>query len=82
METLTSPQDDALLVTVDVVEPLGSQNLLTIRVGDQILKVSTRPDMDIRTDQQVWLRFPTHLVRLMDAETGEALALNLDKALA
>jgi multiple sugar transport system ATP-binding protein len=82
METLTTPQDDALPVKVEVVEPLGSQNLLTIHVGDQVLKVSTRPDMDVRTDQQVWLRFPTHLVRLMDADTGKALAVDLDVALA
>lgn len=82
METLTTPHDDALPVKVEVVEPLGSQNLLTIHVGDQVLKVSTRPDMEVRVDQQVWLRFPTHLVRLMNAETGRALALDVEKALA
>ena len=36
METLASPADDALKVSVLVVEPLGSQNLLTVRIGDDI----------------------------------------------
>jgi len=82
METLTTPIDDGLPVTIEVVEPLGAQNLLTIHVGTQVLKVSTRPDMNVRAGQQVWLRFPMHLVRLMDAETGKALAVDLEKAVA
>ena len=82
METLLTAAADALAVTVEVVEPLGAQNLLTIYVGKQVLKVSTRPDMDVQRGQQVWLRFPTHLVRLMDAETGKALGVDLEKAMA
>ena len=41
MEALDQPAEDALSVLV--VEPLGSQNLLTIRIGDDIIKASTHP---------------------------------------
>ena len=39
METLSKPAKDALQVEVLVVEPLGSQNLLTVKIGDDLVKV-------------------------------------------
>src|SRR5690606_11961918 len=44
MEALSQPTPDALQVKVRVLEPLGSQNLLTIPVGQDTIKVSTHPD--------------------------------------
>lgn len=73
MEVLTAPAPDALSVIVDVVEPLGAQNLLTARVGSDILKVSTSPDSTIRMGDQVWLRFPLSKIRWMDVETRRAI---------
>ncbi|MDV7390535.1 TOBE domain-containing protein, partial [Arthrospira platensis SPKY1] len=58
METLASPADDALRASVLVVEPLGSQNLLTVQLGDNRMKVSTHPDFATHPDADVWLRFP------------------------
>ncbi|MEI2422349.1 hypothetical protein V6O07_18865, partial [Arthrospira platensis SPKY2] len=43
METLAQPADDALPVEVLVVEPLGSQNLLTVEIGQRRIKVATHP---------------------------------------
>lgn len=74
MEVLESASPDALAVTIDVVEPLGSQNLLTVRVGGSVMKVSTRPDMHVRHDQQIWLRFPENKIRWLDASSGKAIA--------
>src|SRR5690606_35200238 len=53
METLSAPADDALEVTVDVVEPLGAHNLLTIRVGESTIKVSTHPDFVVAPQDKV-----------------------------
>ena len=74
METLASPVDDALKVRVLVVEPLGSQNLLTVKIGantDQGLHPSRL--RDARPIQDVWLRFPADKIRWIDPDTKRAL---------
>src|SRR4051794_6418856 len=38
-----------------VVEPLGSHNLLTVRIGEDLLKVATTPDLFPLPDSDVWL---------------------------
>jgi multiple sugar transport system ATP-binding protein len=73
MDALSKPAEDALQVTVLVVEPLGSQNLLTIKIGDHVLKVSTHPDFPAAPDQDIWLRFPADKIRWMDYNTQQAL---------
>jgi multiple sugar transport system ATP-binding protein len=82
METLLSPSPDALAVEVDVIEPLGSQNLLTIRIDGDILKVSTHPDFKVMAGETVYVRFPPAKIRWMDRETGQAIAPSLEKVLA
>lgn len=80
MEALSQPSDDALQVKVQVVEPLGSQNLLTIPVGENRLKVSTHPDFPAAPDQDIWIRFPASKIRWM-ALSGKAISPNLEEAL-
>jgi multiple sugar transport system ATP-binding protein len=73
METLKQPADDTLEVEVLVVEPLGSQNLLTIQIGEHIIKVATHPTFDVEPGMHIWLRFPADKVRWLDQKTGVAL---------
>ncbi|MFZ1237786.1 MAG: ABC transporter ATP-binding protein [Anaerolineae bacterium] len=73
METRASPAEDALRATVLVVEPLGSQNLLTVAFGGHRIKVSTHPSFQTHADAEVWLRFPTDNIRWIDPETKRAL---------
>lgn len=79
MEALSQPAEDALKVTVLVVEPLGSQNLLTIRIGSDIIKVATHPDFRAVPDQPIWIRFPSDKIRWIDRDSGKALVPDLDK---
>lgn len=81
MEALAQPAADALEVTVEVVEPLGSQNLLTIHVNGDTLKVSTHPDFPVRTGERIWLRFPPNKIRWFDAQTRRSLAPDLQGVL-
>jgi multiple sugar transport system ATP-binding protein len=76
METLASPAEDALQASVLVVEPLGSQNLLTVELGGRHMKVSTHPSFETRADASVWLRFPADKIRWIDPETKRALYPN------
>ena len=73
METLNKPADDALKVRVLVVEPLGSQNLLTVNIGDDTVKVATHPTFTVAPDEDVWLRFPADKIRWVDRDSGLAL---------
>ncbi len=79
MEALSEPAEDALKVTVLVVEPLGSQNLLTIRIGSDIIKVATHPDFRAAPDQPIWIRFPADKIRWIDRDSGKALVPDLDR---
>ncbi len=69
----TEPAEDAIRATVVVVEPLGSHNLLTVRTGDDTLKVSARPDVFPAPGSDIWLRIEPERIRWMDAETGAAV---------
>lgn len=73
MEALNSPADDTLQVKVIVVEPLGSQNLLTLRVGEDTIKLSTHPDFQTAPNQDIWVRFPSSKIRWFDRDTGKSL---------
>ncbi len=73
MEVSAEPTADGLRVRVLVVEPLGSQNLLTVRIGEDTIKVATHPSFQVRPDQDVWLRFPADKIRWFDRESGQAL---------
>jgi multiple sugar transport system ATP-binding protein len=79
MEALSMPAEDALQVTVLVVEPLGAQNLLTIRIGDDIIKISTHPDFRSAPDQTIWIRFPSDKIRWIDRDSGRALVPDLGR---
>lgn len=82
MEPLAQPTPDALQVRVEVVEPLGANNLLTIRIGSDVLKVSTHPDFPAKMGGDLWIRFPIQKIRWMDADSGKTLTPNLEKVMA
>jgi multiple sugar transport system ATP-binding protein len=65
--------DGLIEATVVVVEPLGSHNLLTVRSGEDLLKVSTSPRLFPEPDSRVWLRLEPSRIRWMDPESGSAL---------
>ena len=73
METLAKPARDALKVEVLVVEPLGSQNLLTVQIGNDLVKVSTHPTFRVAPGNDVWLRFPADKIRWVDRQNGTVL---------
>jgi multiple sugar transport system ATP-binding protein len=73
MQTIMNPDEDALEVEVLVVEPLGSQNLLTIRVGEHIIKAATHPTFAAEPGMHVWMKFPSEKIRWLDRDTGVAL---------
>jgi multiple sugar transport system ATP-binding protein len=68
------PSEHAIRATVVVLEPLGSHNLLTVRSGEDTLKVATPPHVFRPIDSEVWLRLEPERIRWMDRATGDAIA--------
>jgi multiple sugar transport system ATP-binding protein len=67
------PGDGLVRAEVVVVEPLGSHNLLTVRAGDDLVKVSARPAFFPAPHSHVWLRIEPARIRWMDRGTRTAV---------
>ena len=73
IQVQTEPSDGAIRATVVVVEPLGSHNLLTVRTGEDMLKVSASPQLFPEPDSDVWLRIAPERIRWMSADGATAV---------
>ncbi len=69
----TAAADGLVRAKVIVLEPLGSYNLLTVRCGEDTLKVSVSPELFPQPESDVWLRIEPARVRWMDRDTGLAI---------
>ena len=63
----------ALRGRVLVVEPLGSHNLVTLQIGDELLKAITRPDHRLERDQEVGITIDADRIRWLDIEREVAI---------
>ncbi len=73
IEVRPTPEEGALPAQVIVAEPLGSQQLLTVQVGGDVLKVATSPELSLSPGQTIGLVLTKAKIRLFDEKTGEAL---------
>jgi multiple sugar transport system ATP-binding protein len=67
------PREGLIQATVVVVEPLGSHNLITVRAGEDIVKVSAGNHFFPEPGADVWLRLKPASIRWLDRETGKAI---------
>lgn len=73
IEATSLPAEGAISGNILVVEPLGSHNLLTIKMGEEMLKVNTRADSPFQAGQQVYLQFSTDKICWMDRQSGKTI---------
>jgi multiple sugar transport system ATP-binding protein len=76
MECSVHPVAGAMPARVMVVEPLGSHQLLTLRMGEQTLKVVTPTDFPVAPDRDLWLRPDPAKLRWLDPGSGAALRVS------
>ncbi|MEM7720258.1 MAG: sn-glycerol-3-phosphate ABC transporter ATP-binding protein UgpC [Pseudomonadota bacterium] len=69
-------QTSSLPISLDLVEPLGSEALLHARFGDEnlVFKAETKGDIAHLSGVEA-VHVPAPLIKLFDAETGRALSL-------
>ncbi len=58
---------------VYVVEPLGSELLVNLNVGENIVKVKTDPSLDVDIGETVWTQFRKDKIHIFDSETEELI---------
>jgi multiple sugar transport system ATP-binding protein len=73
VEIVNADDAPSIRARVLVVEPLGSHNLVTLAVGSEQLKATTRPDERLERDQEVGVRIDADRIRWLDTEHGMAL---------
>lgn len=73
IDIVASGTGDALRGRVLVVEPLGSHNLVTLQLGDEQLKATTRPDHALERDEEVGVVIDASRIRWLDSERQIAL---------
>ncbi len=73
LATTPEQRPGALQVDIVVTEPLGSHNLVTARLGEQVLKVQTPPDFPIPSHGKLWISVAQERLVWFDAQTRQAL---------
>jgi len=73
VEIVAAADGTTLRARVLVVEPLGSHNLVTLQVGAEQLKATTRPDERFERDQEVGLQVDPARIRWLDTEREVAI---------
>jgi ABC-type sugar transport system ATPase subunit len=65
--------DDGVPGDVYVVEPLGRDDLLDVRIGETSIRVLADPTLNVRIGDTVRLSFNTDKIQFFDPETEESL---------
>ena len=58
---------------VEVIEPLGDETILNLKVGDYLIKAVVTPDFKAEMGDELWVSFPEDKIYLFDKKTGNAL---------
>ena len=58
---------------VYVLEPLGSEIILDLKVGENLIKAKTPPDFRVNTGDRVWLSFDMNRIHVFDKKTEKAI---------
>ncbi|NDJ17655.1 ATP-binding cassette domain-containing protein [Myxacorys almedinensis] len=73
--SLSPPSDQAIPVKVDLVEALGSETYLSVRLSDgsDAMQVRTEPDRAVKLGEPLWLSISPEQIQVFDRDTGVAL---------
>ena len=64
---------DAFDATVDLIEPMGSDSLVWLKLAEQILSARIESSQVYKPDEKITVRFRVGLASLFDAESSERL---------
>ncbi|QZX99227.1 ABC transporter ATP-binding protein [Halobaculum rubrum] len=73
IELAPDPGPATVVASVDVVEPMGRENLLHVSVEDRDVVASVSGEYDISIGQDIRLRFPRDRIHMFDSDSGETI---------
>jgi len=56
---------------VYMIEPLGRELLLSLKIGDHIIKAIAPPDIKLTIGGEAWMRFDDKKLHIFDGKTEE-----------
>jgi multiple sugar transport system ATP-binding protein len=59
--------------TVYVIEPLGSETIIDLAIGDNIIKARTLEVVDLKMGDEVWVGFDMERLHIFDKKTEKAI---------
>lgn len=59
--------------SVYVLEPIGSETIVNLRVGTSIIKAKVLPDLILKMGETVWLEMPQNKLHIFDKKSGKVL---------
>ena len=69
------PTDGYIKATVDDIEPLGPYDIVDLKVGDDVMRASTRSRYVEREGQDVWVHLDENRLHFFDTMSGESLGI-------
>lgn len=77
IEVSLTAAEGHLAAEAHIIEPLGSHDIVDIRVGDTLLRARSKPGLVAKPGTPVWLRLDAGRAHLFDSETGTSLGIKL-----
>ncbi|NPA97473.1 MAG: ABC transporter ATP-binding protein [Crenarchaeota archaeon] len=69
----TSEEPNAIPATVYIVEPLGTETIVNVKVGETLVKIKVIGEALFEPSTRVWLVFDINKIHLFDTKTEEAV---------
>jgi multiple sugar transport system ATP-binding protein len=69
----TQPKDVGIPAKVSVIEPLGSENVVDVHLGSDIITVVTPPTQKLKEGQSIWAQFDLAKIHLFDVESEQRI---------
>ena len=73
IEIATSETENAIPAMVYVVEPLGTETIVNVKVDDELIKVKIPREIVFEPGARVWIKLDINKIHIFDKRTEEAI---------
>jgi ABC-type sugar transport system ATPase subunit len=73
------PKESSVQAQIYVIEPLGNETIVDIKIGENVIKVLAESDFSGTSNQDVWITFNNHKLHLFDDKSQECVYHASDK---
>jgi ABC-type sugar transport system ATPase subunit len=70
---LSKPKEKAIPAEIYVTEPLGSETIVDIKLGENVIKVLSEPDFPGKSGENVWIAINSSKLHLFHEESHECI---------